>query len=223
MKRCFILILFVLFASGLNAQIIKGEVFLGGNLSQVDGDECYGYKRIGAHIGAGAMIPFGKKWDVSMEVLFNQKGAFQKQQYVDTIGTDIFTGEYKLRLNYVELPVLVHFTDKDLVTIGAGFSYGRLVAMNEYEHGVKTDFRDYNQNDFSVLVDLRLKIYKQLKFNFRYQYSMAKIRTRDFYNINGQFQETRNQFNNVLTFRLVYMFFEERSNQNRKALKAESL
>lgn len=222
MKKSIFILFFIAIAVVSNAQIIKGEVFLGGNLSQVDGDECYGYKRIGAHVGAGAMIPFGKKWDASMEVLFNQKGAFQNEQYRDTIGTNIFTGEYKLRLNYVEIPVLVHFTDKDLVTIGTGFSYGRLISMNEIEHGEATNFKGYNSNDFSVLVDLRLKIYKQLKFNFRYQYSLTKIRTRDFYNINGQFQETRNQFNNVLTFRLVYMFFEERSNANRRIQKAES-
>ena len=60
--------------SKLSAQIIKGEVISGVNLSQVDGDMFYGFKKFGLNVGVGAMIPFGKNWDVSFEILYNQKG-----------------------------------------------------------------------------------------------------------------------------------------------------
>ncbi len=36
------------------AQIIKGEIIAGFNLSQVDGDEIYGYKKGGLQLGLGA-------------------------------------------------------------------------------------------------------------------------------------------------------------------------
>ena len=39
---------------------------------------------------------------------------------------------------------------------------------------------------------------------------MAKIRTRDFYLINGEFDCTRNQYNNSITARLIYVFNEDR-------------
>lgn len=200
------------------SQVIKATVIAGGNLTQVDGDECYGYKKIGLNVGAGVMIPFGKNWDVSMEVLYNQKGAHQREKYMD-IG-DGKNGKYDLKLDYAEIPILVHYTDKGLVSVGVGFAYGRLINIKEYEHGKKmpTSLNDgvYKIDDYSVVADLRFKIYKQLKLNLRYQYSMAKIRTRDFYNIDDEYMRTREQYNNVVSLRLVYVFFEERSDAIRK-------
>ena len=203
-------------------QIIKGEAILGLNMTQVEGDEVHGFKKPGLHIGAGALIPFKKKWDVSMEVTFNQKGAKQRAQYIDTLNSgEVLTGEYKLRLNYVEVPVLVHFTDKDFLTIGAGFSWGRLVGVQEWEHGNKVETTTlnsgtYNKNDFSYIIDVRVKILGPLKLGVRYQNSMAKIRTREFEDFAGK-TWTRDQFNKVLTLRLVYIFNEEQSKINQNA------
>ena len=75
-----------------------------------------------------------------MEVTYNQKGARQGQQYYDSLNSgQVVTGEYKLRLNYVEVPVLIQYTDKKFITVGAGFSWGRLVGVQEWEHGKKVE------------------------------------------------------------------------------------
>jgi len=204
------------------AQIIKGEAILGFNLTQVEGDEVHGFRKPGLQIGAGALIPFKKKWDVSMEVTFNQKGANQRAQYseTDSVGK-VLTGQYKLRLNYVEVPVLVHFTDRDFITIGAGFSWGRLVGVQEWEHGkivegTTLNSGTYDKNDFSYIIDLRIKLYGPLKLGIRYQNSMVKIRTREFGDFAGN-KWTRDQFNKVLTFKLVYIFNEAQSKRNLNA------
>lgn len=217
-----VLVLLLLFSISqsvdLQAQMIKGYVAGGFNLSQVDGDEVYGFKRIGGNLGVAAMIPIWKNFDVSLETSFTQKGAFQKQQYK----SDSLNGAYELRLNYVEVPVLVHYTDKDFITVGTGFSWGRLVGATEYEHGFQTSTSAtnsvYSLDDFSVLLDLRMRMADRLKFNFRYQYSLSKIRTREFTNLADQ-KWTRDQFNNLMTVRLIYMFNEPRGNQriNRNA------
>ncbi len=197
------------------SQVIKGEMIAGFNLAQVDGDEVYGYKKPGLQLGLGAMIPIAKKWDISLETIYNEKGANQKAQY----RSDSLNGAYKLLLNYVEVPVLVHFTDKEFITVGSGFSWGRLISAKEFEHGVQTPTTAqnnvYSPNDFNVLLDLRMRIYQRLKFNFRYQYSVTKIRNREFSTLNGTVW-SRNQYNNLLTFRLVYVFNEERSERNRE-------
>ena len=137
LKFLLAIILIISGVSGtLMGQIIKGEALLGLNLTQVEGDEVHGFRKPGLNIGAGVLIPFKKNWDVSMEVTFNQKGAKQKPQYNDSLSSGlVITGEYKLNLNYVEVPVLVHYTDKEFITIGAGFSWGRLVGVKEWEHG----------------------------------------------------------------------------------------
>lgn len=215
------IIVFCLIGAPAGAQIIKGEAIAGINLTQVDGDEAFGFHKIRANIGAGVMIPFGEKgkWDVSIETLFSQKGSYQQPQYIDSVGGgEVYTGEYKLHLNYVEVPVLVLFTDKELISVGAGFSWGRLVGIKEWEHGnlVETTTLNsdtYSKNDISILGDIRIRLWQALKLNLRYQYSLVKIRTREFDNTAGD-TWTRDQYNNVITMRLIYVINEQRSREN---------
>lgn len=214
---------FVLLFSGykMEAQIIKGEAVLGMNLTQVDGDEVYGFKKVGANVGGGVLVPFGKRgrWDASFEVLYSQKGSWQKAQYHDSLNNGIIiTGEYKLNLHYMEVPIMVMYTDKELISFGAGFSLGRLIGVKEWEHGRLIDTTTlssgtYSKNDFSILADFRIRIYKSLKFNLRYQYSLVKIRTREFEDLAGN-TWTRKQYNNVITFRLIWVFNEAQSRKN---------
>lgn len=123
----------------LHAQIIKGEVFFGGNACQVDGDECYGFKKFGVHAGAGALIPIfnssGINLDVGLEVLFNQKGAFKR--YANT-SNSTFPYAYNLKLNYAEIPLMLYLTDKDRYSLGVGVSYGRVVFLDEKQNNIST-------------------------------------------------------------------------------------
>ena len=121
----------------LHAQIIKGEVFLGGNITQVDGDECYGFKKFGFHGGAGALVPITNFMDVGLEVLFNQKGAYKRDAITSN---STFPYAYNLRLNYAEIPIMIYLTDKDRVSVGLGVSYGRLVGLTELRDGEPFDY-----------------------------------------------------------------------------------
>ena len=123
----------------LHAQIIKGELILGGNISQVDGDECYRFRKPGFHAGAGALIPLTSWMDVGLEVLFNQKGAYKGDSINQHLG--LYSGTYKLNLNYAEIPVMVYVTDKDRYSLGVGVSYGRIVGLHEYVNGQSTGIR----------------------------------------------------------------------------------
>ncbi len=213
MKRIVLLtVVVLLLMPGARAQVFKGMLIGGFNLTQVDGDEVYGFDRIGANIGAGVFVPVDKNWGFSMETLFTMKGSYQGDQYLttDSAGNRL-TGAYDLRLNYVEIPLLAHYTDRDRLTVGVGLSYARLVGVTEKEHGKlisSTTVKDgpYKTSDYSVLADLRLKLYKSILLNVRYSYSLAKIRTRDFYNIHGEFLRTREQYNNTISVRFIWMF-----------------
>ena len=123
----------------LHAQIIKGELILGGNISQVDGDECYRFRKPGIHAGAGALIPLTNWMDVGLEVLFNQKGAYKGDSINQHLG--LYSGTYKLNLNYAEIPVMIYLTDKDRYSLGVGVSYGRIVGLQEYVNGQSTGIR----------------------------------------------------------------------------------
>lgn len=143
MKRLRILTLLLAFVVAaptlLHAQIIKGEVFFGGNACQVDGDECYGFKKFGVHAGAGALIPIfnssGLNLDVGLEVLFNQKGAYKRDSITHN---STFPYAYNLKLNYAEIPLMLYLTDKDRYSLGVGVSYGRVVFLDEKQNGIST-------------------------------------------------------------------------------------
>ena len=143
MKRFRILTLLLAFTMAapalIHAQVIKGEVFFGGNVTQVDGDECYRFRKAGVHAGAGALIPITNWMDVGLEVLFNQKGAYKGDSINPHLG--LYTGRYKLNLNYAEIPIMIYLTDKDRYSLGLGVSYGRIVGLQEYINNQPTAIR----------------------------------------------------------------------------------
>lgn len=124
-----------------SAQLFKGEAFAGASLAQVDGDECFGYKRFNGQIGAGVLLSLtDKDWlDLGLEIVYNPKGALRSDTLIGNSGH--FRGTYDLKLNYVELPVMLYLTDKHRYTFGIGASYGRLVGVSEKINGVATDIK----------------------------------------------------------------------------------
>ena len=53
-----------------------------------------------------------------------------------------------------------------------------------------------------------MRKYKRWKLGFRYSYSLTPIRTREYFDIQGQSLGTFKQYNNMFTFRLTYVFNE---------------
>jgi hypothetical protein len=233
MKKA-ILILLLLFVLGISesarSQWIYGAINGGMNLSQVDGDEEYGYKKVGFTGGPSVIMPLGKKknWSATMELLFSMKGSRERSQYaprydtVPVVDTVNYYDGYKLNLNYVEIPLLVHYTDKKTIAAGAGFSYGQRVGYKEQEdrndavryppEGWQTmdSATTYSNFDLSVLADVKIRIWKRLWLNGRFSYSMLPIRTRT-YSVPSTPNDvvwTRKQYNNVITIRLTYVFNE---------------
>jgi len=214
-------------------QLFKGEVLVGGNLSQLDGDMVAGYKKIGFCGGLGLQYPFSfhsdaqtKRWAVSMELFFAQRGARQRNPYYNSNDTiNDFTNyrfKYLLKTNYVCLPFMLHYTDKEKYTVGMGLSYNRMFSVDEIEFGVRQtyDSIDYlKPYDLMYVLDLRCKIWKQLKLGFRFEYSLISLRTRIFPQTTFHYKETRNQYNNTLSLYLVYVFNEKQADTEKQKKK----
>jgi hypothetical protein len=229
----FIVSFSLLFSEQSFSQHILGAVSGGINLSQVDGDEVYGFKKVGFNGGPSVIIPFGKdkKWSVTLELLFSQMGSRQKSVYgaSDTIQDSTRAGfydGYRLSLNYVQVPVIVHFTDKRKIAGGLGLLYGQLVGVTEYEdyndnNGfVKTNTTmqgPYTKADLQGLVDVRFRLYMGFWFNVRYSYSFLPIRTREYENPFYHDTWQRKQYNNVISLRLVYIFNDILPDKNKKS------
>jgi len=208
----FLLILFFLALKPAHAQRILGGISVGANFCQVDGDQFYGFRKVGINFGLMVMIPFGKKknWSVTMELLYSQKGSYHKG------GTD--STYYRLNLDYIDIPVMFHFTDKKIISAGVGFCYGQLINKSESQLYVVTPNTDFLPYDLSVLGEVSLRVWNRFWINVRYQYSMLNLRTVTFVNpnIKGDTWE-RNQYNNLISLRLTYIFKQEIPGKARKA------
>jgi hypothetical protein len=191
------------------AQRVLGALSVGVNLTQVDGDEFYGFHKFGLNFGPQVMVPFGKNsnWSAGLELLYSQKGSYHRGAYDSTT--------FKLQQDYVEVPVLVRFTDKKIISAGIGFSYGQLVNYKETKNSVFDSLFQYqnslSNNDICVLADLSIRIWYKLWANVRYQYSLKSNRTvlvTDPNNPTNPF--TREQYNNVISVRLTWIFNQQK-------------
>jgi len=211
-----------------HAQAVKGALIGGVNFTQVDGDEIYGFKRVGANVGGAAIIPFTDKWSLTVETIFSMEGSRQKKLkrndgvvdgwIEDTLHINPYNdstwfcvnGAYNLHLDYVRVPILVHYNDRNL-SLGAGFQYGRLVRIKEQEQGMYNTTAKaeeaYKNNDLSILADIKYRIYGGLFFNARYSYSLISIRDREFhYSIYNPAETfSRKQYHNTITIRLMWV------------------
>lgn len=203
------------------AQQIMGALIGGFNVSHVEGDDVFGFRKFGLNAGAAAVVPFAENWSFTLETVYNQKGSFHKEggRGMDYRYRHDYN-HYKLVLNYLEVPVLVHFRDKTGLKAGVGASYGRLIEVKEWEDHVRiatTTLNDgtYDLDDFNGLIDIQIPIYKQFKINARYAFSLFKIREREYLNVDPDEVKIRKQYNRVLSLRVLWFFNEETSRQSR--------
>ena len=206
----FLILATVFISEKVRAQRILGALSVGMNLTQVDGDMFYGFSKVGLNLGPEVIIPFGKNktWSVSMELLYSQKGSYHRGNTDST--------KYRLTLDYAEIPVLIHYTDKKLISGGVGFSYGRLInykeTKNNFFDSLFTYQNEVSNNDISIIADLQIRIWSKLWAGLRYQYSVKGNRTvivHDPYTLPRTYI-TRYQYNNVITLRLTWVFNQEK-------------
>jgi hypothetical protein len=190
-------------------QRIKAMAIAGGSLTQVEGDEIKGWSQFGFNGGLGAIFPI-KNWGINLETLFAQKGSFQKKQF-----NDEKTDEYRLRLNYFEVPLYVTYTDKEVFSFGLGGYWAFLLNAREEEHsGNQTPYIDtvpFNNTDIGFLVDTRVRIWKHLHIGIRYSQSLVPIRERTFTPPAPKEPFTRKQINQAITVRFIWIINESRS------------
>ncbi len=213
-RSAFLLILFLLVFPG-SVFIASGQRFLGGvslgmNLTQVDGDEFYGFHKVGLNVGPMVSMPFGKNknWSASMELLYSQKGSYHNGS------TDSTT--YRINLDYAEVPLLIHFTDKKLISGGVGFCYGQLVNYKETKNNFYDSIFTYQNSlsnyEISIIADVQIRLWSKLWANVRYQYSLKSNHTVLVSDPTSYPRTTftRDQYNNVISIRLTWIFNQEK-------------
>jgi hypothetical protein len=180
----------------------------GANFSQVDGDNFAGYHKVGMNVGGIVYTHLAEHLAVSLEILFSQKGAKSNREQTANTGASVFLIEkYKIHLNYAEIPIQINYFDKRRSHFGAGLSYSQLVSAKETSVTTPTypnDFEKYpfKKSDLNFIIGGNLHLIQGLFLNLRFQYSLMSIRN----NIPPGFGDRGQQFSNMWTVRLMYLF-----------------
>ena len=154
-KRFFsLLILATIFSSVGFAQGLHLGVKGGANIVKVDGkqfDEEYQY---GYNIGAFAEIGLSQKWAIQPEVLWNQTNYKTGDEFKDLYSNGV--NNFKGRLDYFSIPLLLNFKPSKLLTLQAGPQFGILI--NQDDDLLTTGENAFKSGDFSMLGGVQLNI-----------------------------------------------------------------
>lgn len=204
-----ILLLLLSFTARVSAQeekVFTGGLILGANFTQVDGDDYYGYHKIGLNTGAFVYAHFNKVWGASMDLLFSQKGS-RGAAVSEYPGVGPAVDKYFIKLNYIEVPVTLHAIVCKF-DFEAGLSYARLMSSDEYAIAAQSividpDANRFNTSDINYVFGVRHDVYKRLALNFRFQYSVTPMRPYERIPY-GFIWGTDGQFNNMICLRAIY-------------------
>lgn len=192
--------------SGNAQQRFEAAVIAGFNASQIDGDQNAGYDKLGFNCGLKVYARLGKYLSLSPEILVVQKGS--KGRLVGSPVPYPFNfapNPFKLTLNYAEIPVVLHYHDKDRAIFGAGLSYSALIGYKRIESGFNTTGSDtpVSNRELALVADAALKVRKVFALNLRFAYSLFSIADWPMSNIvnrNGVHQV----YNNVVSIRVMW-------------------
>lgn len=209
MKKILLIILLLSlgFFSRVSAQQFNGGIIGGISASEISGDYLAGPNKLGAYAGAFANIYIADRSALQMEIDFVQKGSRKVPDANDTIAGATY--DYKLVLNYINVPVLYRYDWTEFISVEAGPSIGLLLDSYEMVNGWEDDNvsgGDFNFLDLGVDVGLSFRFLLNWELNVRYSntFFMTPVRP---HAGNAQTFFNRGQLNEVLSFTLHYTMF----------------
>ncbi|RQO31719.1 hypothetical protein DBR32_07170 [Taibaiella sp. KBW10] len=216
MKRGFYLGFLICLLSGIevhaqegtywNEQRFRGGIIAGGNFSQVDGDRDAGVHKVGLNGGLSSYVALSPKLDINLELLYAQKGSRYAREWSSTAGPYLMV--YQMKLDYIEIPLLLHYEALPNVLFGAGISYNRLIRSEERYRSLygwvsfDPEKFPFKKDEWEYVLSAGYRLGKRMLVNLRYQYSLTPIRTAE--NVPEDFSGYQRQRNNLFALRLAY-------------------
>lgn len=171
------------------SQRFEGGPLFGINVSQIDGDTWGGYNKAGLVGGAFVYTDFSNKWGAQMEIRYAEKGSAQSKRNPEHL---------KIRLRYIELPLLITYDLNRNIDLQAGGVLGFLFSAQENQGYGYEDFEQFDKYSVEACIGGSYKFSDNLSINVRMAYSVIPIYAR--YPGATGFA----MYNNVITFAFYY-------------------
>lgn len=191
----------------------KDKKFYGGaiggfNFAALNGDIYDGYRKVGINAGGVVYVRLLSRLHASVELLYTQKGC-RGVRVFDSYYVGTLVERYKVNLNYLELPLALHYLLNDKWSIGVGGAYAGLVKSNEEVFTdqpitFSPDKNAFVREDVSLILNANMQFYKGWFLGMRYQHSLATIRETDkipYWFSDGSGRQT----NTLFSLRLMYL------------------
>ncbi len=193
-----VLVLLCLFDKDAVAQDFHGGLRLGICASQVSGDNLSGYDKAGILGGAYVNRSFSEKISVQMEMMFIQKGSRSTVSKIDN-------SYYRMRLHYLEVPLLFRYHAGKKIVLEAGLSAGTLIFSEENNQiGVIYGTPPFKKIEIASQLGLQFIFSENWAADLRYSGSLTPVRAFEgSYNYNYFDQ---GQYNSSLQLSLEYTF-----------------
>lgn len=188
-------------------RFFHGGFTAGGNFSTVAGDSYGGYKKAGLVGGAAVYVRLLPKLMTSIEMLYTMKGSRGVAHKTSMYSGEFFE-RYWLDLNYVEVPLILHYNFTPRWHLGIGAAYGQLVGVPREEIytdqpvTIDPETTQFNKSDINFVGSAGLQIGNGWFFMMRYQRSLQSIRRPE--NI-PVWQNSIAQYNDLFSVRLLYL------------------
>ncbi len=187
----------------LSAQLFKAGIVGGVSFAQIEGDDVSGYSKFGANAGGIVAVDINEKFQLSLEILYAQKGAASgisgRQQGL--------VAAFKIQHEYVEIPIVFHYKDPKGMNFGIGFApsrHIRSIFIDDFGMENPTYFEGAGEMgdwDFGGIFDLAYRINNFSHVNLRLTASLIPYQERFSVNRN----QITGQFNNVITLRYLFL------------------
>ena len=190
------------------AQRFDGYIEGGISTSQISGDALSGFDKAGFMVGVGVVTSISKnnKTMMGMEIYDIQKGS-RKPSRLDK-GDPAF---YRLRLNYVEIPLYLKYAANDHFQFFIGGALGVLTGSNEENENGKVAYQvPFNKFDVSVTGGLEYLLSANWRMGIRLIQSVTPVRD---FSGNAQTFFNNGQYNNVVAFAVSYLFKSKKNNE----------
>ncbi len=207
----FALAAFLFFNQKIAAQrTFHAGIIAGFTAAQLDGDEAYGFHKPGLQGGGRVAININEKQQLSLEMLFTQRGSRQPSEpKIGVLG-------FKVLTNYIDIPVQWHYNDWLIadggdsyykVSVNLGLYYGRLLGYkSEYDQDPFLDSRldAANKNDIGYMAGASFFLNRHIGFTVRYCRSINYLFNPEKHT--GPLASQKPLASYFLNFQTVYMF-----------------
>tara|TARA_B110000211_G_C14077087_1_gene552651 strand:+ start:2224 stop:2859 length:636 start_codon:yes stop_codon:yes gene_type:complete len=138
--------------------------------NQIQGDGYVGYNHIGFQVGFGTMFKVAENHRLGFEINYAQRGSRQRINLKKFV-----TNDFKLYLNYVDVPVFYIFPKWGInFEVGPVFSY--LIDDTYTTNGIENNLANaYNEVELGLLLSANFKISEKLYFKIRANNSITGI------------------------------------------------